>query len=157
MFGVRTRLIVDTQPLIDVEQFAKDFTRITGDLAEETGVEIQPEFLGEMRTYPPVPPGSTYERTFELRDKMNVRVVRDGNQTQIIAESRAPHTKWVVGTFDKRRGAGYQTAKHKQTGWILIARTAGFWQEAYAERYHQKFDAIIPSYFGTFSTRRANR
>lgn len=152
---IRTRITVNSQPLIDMERFVSDFARITGDLGEEVGRKIVPLLLDEMQHYPPVPAGSTYKRTFRLRRGMKARIVRSGSEVQLIAENNTPYAKWVVGTFDRRRK--YQTRKHARTGWVLLAATTSEWQDAFTEEYRKGFDRMIDSTAGKFSTVRRNR
>lgn len=152
---IRTQIIINNQPLIDMQMFVSDFERITGDLGMEVGRKVVPQMLEEMQHYPPVPPGSRYKRTGRLKRGMAARVIRQGNEVRLIAESSTSYSKWVVGTFDRRRK--YQTAKHKKTGWPLIAKTTDFWQEAFVDEYTKAFDRMIDSTAGKFSTVRRNR
>lgn len=152
---IRTQVIVNNQPLIEMQRFVNDFERITGDLGEDIGRKIVPQLLDEMQHYPPVPAGSRYKRTYRLRRGMVARVVRSGNEVRLVAESSAPYSKWVVGTFDRRRK--YQTAKHKKTGWPLIANTTDFWQQAFVDEYTKAFDRMIDSTAGRFSSVVRNR
>ena len=152
---IRTRIVINNQPLIDLERFANDFARITGDLGEEVGRVVVPQMLDEMQHYPPVPPGSTYVRTFRLKRGMRARVVRNGNEIQLVAGSEAPYSKWVVGTFDRRRK--YQARNHARNGWPLLVKTTDYWLDVYTDEYRRQFERMIDSTAGKFSTIRRNR
>ena len=152
---IRTQIIINNEPLIKMERFVSDFERVTGDVGEAVGRKIVPQLLDEMQHYPPVPAGSRYRRTGRLKRSMAARVIRQGNEVRLIAESSASYSKWVVGTFDRRRK--YQTRKHAQTGWPLLAKTTDFWQEAFTDEYTKAFDRMIDSQAGRFSSVRRNR
>lgn len=137
---IRSSVEVNAEPLIALDSFVRDFENVVTDIATEAFNVVRGPMLNEMRYYPAVPAGSKYKRTFTLRDGMDVRLIREGGRITLQASSKARYTKYVVGTFDKRRR--YQTRKHRQTGWPLIADTVRFWQDAYLDEFNTRFSKV---------------
>jgi hypothetical protein len=69
--------------------------------------EVGLEFQTAMKVYPPVPPGSTFQRTMTIRNKWTREVASDGSQV-------------VVGNNAERKGiqyAPYVQGREKQAKW----------------------------------------
>lgn len=157
MTGVRARLEGIAQVnegLERINDFARDFHQVAGDLWQESYEAIRPDFLSELQTYAPPKRGSRYVRTYRLKRGWTLRFVRAGDTSQIIVENTTPYTKWVVGSFDQRRD--YQTQMHKDTGWFPVRETKDYWFKAIEEDFQERYDRYL-SGFGVFKVSRRNR
>lgn len=137
-----------------INQFASDYTRVAGDLWQESYEAARPAFLNELQHYPPPKPGSRYRRTGRLKRGWTLRFVRSGQAFQIVVENATPYTKWVVGSFDQRKN--YQTDMHRRTGWFLANKTVTYWFTVIGEDFQQRYDRYL-SGFGVFKVTRRNR
>lgn len=157
MTGVRARLEGIAQVNEGLEQindFARDFSNVAGDLWQETFDAIYPDFLSELQTYAPPKRGSKYRRTGRLKRGWVIRFVRNGAVSQIVASNDVPYTKWVVGSFDQRRD--YQTQMHKDTGWFPVRETKDYWFDVAQSDFQERWDRYCSGY-GVFKVSRRNR
>lgn len=181
MPGIRTRLEVVNDPLLDIESFYADFARITFDIAEQVFKRVEPLVYQEVRHVPPpakhpfefgtpksrryymraVRDGrirtvnGRYQRTGKLPEGWKFRVVKTEAGATFTLAHGALAAKWVYGSFDARRR--YQVAGHQNTGWVPIRDTADFVLDLVYEEYVREFNQVIPREYGRTRGRRRNR
>lgn len=158
MAVIKSTWKVNVQPLEDLSYFADSFGEEAFDIFEAVGAEIEPLLLDELRTYPPVPPNSTYRRTYKLRDNWQVRIYAAGSdQFRFEVSNDTDYAVWVVGSLAMAREAAarFQQAFHKANGWQLASDTVTFWYEAFLEEYQQRFEDELAEFGGFTLTRRA--
>lgn len=157
MTGVRARLEGIAQVnegLERINDFASDYTRVAGDLWQESYEDVRPSFQNELEHYAPEKRGSRYRRTGRLKRGWILRFVRSGQVFEIIVSNAVPYTKWVVGSFDQRRN--YQTAMHRETGWFLANTTVTYWFGVIQEEFQERYERYLSGY-GVFKVSRRNR
>ena len=77
---------------------------------ESVGLEL----VGKAQQYPPVPAGSTYERTNKLRNSWTYQVNNDGDAVKIgSSEAAVPYNRYVMDR-------DMQTKVHAWHGWKTI-------------------------------------
>ena len=152
---IRSRVIVNTRPLDDLDTGIRNYENQAFKAAEAEYAAMQPAMESDMRFYPPKPPKSKYRRTYRLRRGMKTRLIRRGDRIDIVAESEAPYSKWVVGTFDRRRK--FQTRQHRDNGWALVASTVDRYQQRFRTGYRQRMSKVFGGNGDRFGARIQNR
>jgi len=88
------------------------------------------DYSTKMKVYPPVPPGSTYERTMQLRNKWTFEVASDGSE--LVAGNATPYAPYV-------QDRELQNKSHQRNGWS----TAQGMLQLHLDRYKKIFFDFI--------------
>lgn len=158
MAVIRQRWTVNVTPLEDLSYFVASFGELAFELFEQAGAVIESPLLDELRDYPPVPPNSTYERTYKLRDNWRVRIYANGTDEFVFEVSNdTGYAVWVVGSLATVRetAARFQREFHRAHGWILARDTVQFWYEALLEAFQSRFEDELETFGGFTVSRRA--
>lgn len=158
MAVVKSTWKADTRALDDLSHFASSFDAMTFSLAEQVSAEIAPPLLNELQTYPAVPSGSRYIRTFKLRDGWRVDIGEAGKgQFRFEVSNSTDYTVWVVGSLATAREAAarFQRDFHRAHGWFLATDTVTFWFNAFMDEYRERFDAQLSEFGMASGGRRA--
>lgn len=156
--AISQKWVVNTKPLDDLAHFADSFEQIAFGVFDEVAQEIEPLLLDELRHYPPVPPGSTYIRTFRLQEGWHVFILQQAGSFIIRVSNEVEYSQWVVGSLAQAiaAAAAFQRVFHREHGWQLATETVTFWFEAFMEAFEQRFADELGQ-FGTFTSRRRAR
>lgn len=152
---IRSRVILNTRPLDDLDTGIRNFENQAFKAAEAEYNAIKPAFEADLRFYPPKPRGSRYKRTYRLKRGLKTRLLRKGDRIDIVAESEAPYSKWVIGTFDQRRK--FQTRQHRDNGWPLVATTVDRYQQRFRTGYRQRMSKVFGADGARFGATIRNR
>ena len=152
---IRSRVILNTRPLDNLDVGIRNYENQAFKAAEAEYNAIKSELESAMRFYPPKPLRSRYKRTYRLKRGLKTRLIRRGDRIDIVAESEAPYSKWVIGTFDQRRK--YQSAVHKRNGWPLVATTVQRYQDRFRTGYRQRMSKVFGASPSAFGARIQNR
>lgn len=153
---IRSRWTINTKPLDDLIEFASDFTRIASDIGEDLMNQYDEGLLDELRYYPAPPAGSTYERTYRLKDGWTVTIQRESGGFAIAIKNPTPYAKYVVGSLATAKAAArsFQAEVH-QGRWPLATDTVTFWFEGFLQTYQERFIQELGKFGTTSSSRRA--
>jgi hypothetical protein len=141
----------------DIEQFVKDFNRMSYELGETAFKSIREPLLDELKFYPPTLPNQKYIRTYRLRRGWKAGIKRlNGVTFALIVSNDVEYARFVVGSLAQAESAAasFQAAIH-QGRWPLASKTVGYWYDAFLEELDDAFAKEL-SQFGTIrKTRRA--
>lgn len=181
---VRTRLIINSEPLVEARQFVRKFDSVVTGTAKETFDELEPMFREEL-TYTPGPSKNSTnsdqpyrwsndpvadanarkfwfanfpngrERTGELNEQWLVELAKVRAALELVVSNAAAHAKWVVDSFDRRRS--YQNPGHARTGWRRVAETTSTFFDRFYGAFRTKFDESVPHAWGSTRSERRNR
>lgn len=117
--------------------------------------DIEDPFMADLQFYPPVPEGSTYERTFTLRDSWYIQFKQVAGGYQIEVGNDTEYTQWVVGSLAQaeKAAAEFQQDFHAENGWPLATNTVRYWLDE-QKRLWQVYLADDLSEFVEFTTKR---
>jgi len=88
--------------------------------------------------------GGRYKRTGGLGEGWRIRIGKRKGAYEFVIENVAknfqgkPFAKYVVGSFDVRRGPKYQVPGHRNTGWPLVAPTVSIWTQTFIDQYSER-------------------
>lgn len=108
--------------------------------------EIRAQLLTALQFYPPVPPKSTYKRTFRLKRGWIVDLQLANDTVTLVVFNPTPYTKWVVGTLSNVDAVARatQAAFHARNGWMVALDTTRFWFDKFKTAFIEAFvEAII--------------
>jgi hypothetical protein len=143
----------DTRPLdktlATLDKFDEQTRKLAGEVAREVYGELRAQMLTALQFYPPVPPGSRYQRTFRLKRgwviELDVSNRGDGLQIDLAVKNATPYTQWVVGTLTNVDALARQTQRafHARNGWPVALDTTRYWFDLYADAFIEALtDAI---------------
>ena len=152
-----TRVTLKTVSSVDkdLEYFARDFTKLSKELADKAFKQIETPLLDELRFYPPERPNQKYVRTFRLKRGWKAGIVSLGvDRFGFFISNNVEYTVYVVGSLAQAESvaARFQADVHKNR-WFLATKTATYWQGVYLETLDDLFADELSS-FGTISNRR---
>lgn len=147
----------NTEALEGLEVYLDDLQENAKTVARATFNKVEPFILDELRFYPPVPPNSTYKRTFRLRQGWHLEFDETSGGFRFVIRNRVPYTQWVVGSLAQKPSvaARFQRDYHARNGWPLATETASFWIDAFAETFNDDFVGELGEFASTSITRRA--
>lgn len=140
----------NTTPLAELIGYIEDVDQrvlqVAATVALEAFNDIRQQMLNALQFYPPVPPGSTYKRTFRLRRGWQVDLSIKGNEIALVVFNPTRYTKWVMGDFETvvAKAARTQREFHRRNGWPLTIETSLFWFDKFKAQFIELFiEAII--------------
>lgn len=144
-------IIVDgkTEALDKLNGYLTTFDDHARKIFYETGVEVFDEIRAQLLTalqfYPPVPPNSTYKRTFRLKRGWQVDLQLANDTITLVVFNPTPYTKWVVGTLTNVDAVARatQAAFHTRNGWPIALDTTRFWFDKYKTAFIEAFIKAI--------------
>lgn len=179
---IRSRVVTVVDPLEELIGFADNIISVVEEIQQEVYDEIQPILLYELQHYPgpakhpfefatkksrqwyfwaikekKIPTdGKRYIRQYKFRDSWEIDLEKVGAaEWQLVVKNSYSATKYIVGTFDKRRD--YRVPGHINTGWLLVRETVKFWQNAFIEEFTKRFNQYIHRTQAKLITRITNR
>jgi hypothetical protein len=172
---IKARLIIQGTPFRDEINAINALEEMMREAAQRTQEIVEPHFLQEVAHYPPAAKlpfgfgtekskryyfgvivknkrrGGRYVRTGQLQQSFFMRFLQSRRGVEFVFGSSSDASKWVVGSFDKRRD--YQVIGHKRTGWFPIASTANYWRDVAQD----EFMKMMPVVYAEFKSKRQNR
>lgn len=154
---ISVRINADVTPLEGLEAYLEQFPKKAQEVGREVYEAVRPPLLDELRFYPPVPPGSRYQRTYRLRNNWEVTFEMTPGGFRFGVSNKTWYAAWVVGSLAQNIDAAsrFQREFHARHGWPLASATAGFWFDAFVEEFAQAFMADIGKFANTSISRRA--
>ena len=157
---IRTTLITNTSALDEYASYIDHIEERAFEIGQEVYDRLADDVLDELRQYPPEPPGSTYRRTYRLKNGWEIVIVpAAGGFTIEIRNDATSRTgraypKYVVGSLAAARAtaARFQAWMHKGR-WPLAIDTVNAFYELFLEEYRIRFARELAD-FGTSATRR---
>jgi hypothetical protein len=150
---------VNVQPLEDMAEFAGNLDDKAFQLFEQSTAEIEQGLMDDLRTYPAVPPNSTYERTYKLRDNWSASIGQAGDGLfKFEVSNDTDYAVWVVGSLAQMREAAarFQQEFHRDNGWELATDKVTRWFNRLLEDYQSRFENELAE-FGGFTLKRRAR
>jgi hypothetical protein len=153
---VSSKWKINTKPIDDLAEFARDFEGIVYGLAEQSYNTMADDLLDELQYYPAPPANSTYIRTFALRNGWKIHLQRTSEGVAVIIENPVGHTVYVVGSLAKALSAARSFQARVHAGrWPLASETVSFWFEAWKEDFDARFAQELGKFGTSTVTRRA--
>lgn len=145
----------DTRVADDLTAYMDSFDTLVADAGERAYQRIAPDMLDELEYYPAPRPNQKYQRTYRLRDGLEIAFRREAGRFSVYVSNAVEYSKFVVGSLAQARAAAasFQAWMHKGR-WPLAFETVGFWYEAWRELLLEEIQKDQLERFGTVSSSR---
>lgn len=159
---IRMRAITDTRVLDGLSNYAARFSERAFDIGERIFDQLEGDVLEELRAYPAPPAGSTYVRTYRLRNgwQMNIIPASGGFTIEILNDATdkrgRSYSKYVKGSLVKARAAAAKAQAWMHKGrWDLAFDTVDTFYQLFMEEFNVQVGRDLSAYGTVTSTRRA--
>ena len=149
---IRSRIKTDTRVLSGLSNYAARFDQRVYEAAERSYNKLADEFMDDIRQYPPPPPNSEYERTFDLRNGWTLGIRREAGSFVIELFNKVAYVKYVMGSLAQALSvaASFQARVH-QGRWRLASEIFAAFRDLVLEDFNIELAQELTAY-GTVTT-----